>query len=482
MGVQNNMSKDNAPKMQENLGSKAFKAGVWYTVSNVATKAILVLTTPIFTRMMSVNDYGITATFTSWYTLLSTFCTLNLTYSIGRAKIDFKDQLNEYVGNMQLISLVISALIAAFGLIFVDPVSKLLELSPTLTRILAIYLVAAPTIALYQAKFKYLYKYKGNILITLYTTVFSVSVSLMLVFNMSEQKYLGRIIGIVVPTVLLSLGLWINSIRIKSLKFNPEFVRYGLGISLPLVLNSVSLNILAQSDRIVITKSCGTELTAVYTIAYQLAILVSLVYDSIGQAWLPWFHDSYALGNFSGIKNNLKSLILFGCYIGFGCMCIAPEAIAILGGDQYKQGQWVVAPIVLGLVCKFIYGNYEHIELHLKKTTYIGVGTVIAACLNLILNLIFVPKFGFVAAGYTTFFSYFVLMLVHYFITKYILHVDIYEHSFMFASVLVETVIAVLLQLIYPYIAVRYLFLAVITVGIYMKYKNILLNLIRQKA
>ena len=138
--------------------------------------------------------------------------------------------MNEYVGNMQLVSLVISSLIAAFGLIFVDTVSRLLELSPILTRILAIYLVASPTIALYQAKFKYLYKYKGNILITLYTTVFSVSVSLMLVFNMSGQKYLGRIIGIVVPTVLLSLGLWINSIRIKSLKFDPKFVRYGLGI------------------------------------------------------------------------------------------------------------------------------------------------------------------------------------------------------------------------------------------------------------
>lgn len=52
----------------------------------------------------------------------------------------------------------------------------------------------------------------------------------------------------------------------------------------------------------------------------------------------------------------------------------------------------------------------------------------------------------------------------------------------MVASVLVETVVAVLLQLIYPYIAIRYLILAVITVGIYMKYKNILLNLIRQKA
>lgn len=450
-----------------NIGDKALKAGVWYTLSNVATKAILVLTTPIFTRVMTMEDYGVTATFTSWYTLLLTFCTLNLNYSVGRAKIDYKDKLNEYVGSMQLTSLLFSLIIALFAVVFVKPLHKFLELTPALVIILAVYLVFAPIISLQQAKFKYLYKYKGNILITLYTTITSVVLSLALVFSMSEDKFYGRILGIVIPTVLLSLVFWGSSIKKKYVSLNFEHIKYGLAISLPLLLNSVSLSILAQSDRVVITKFHGNEYTAIYTIAYQFAILISLVFDSIGQAWLPWFHDTYAEGDFASIKKNLKPLIAFGCYVGVGCIAVAPEAVFILGGSEYMSGQWVVAPIVLGLVCKFIYANYEHIELHLKKTQYIGMGTMIAAALNIALNIIFVPKYGFIAAGYTTFFSYLVLMSIHYLITKFVLKVDIYDHLFMYGAIVVVIVFAAVLQMLSGYIFVRYAIVIVLTVFMY---------------
>ena len=213
-----------------------------------------------------------------------------------------------------------------------------------------------------------------------------------------------------------------------------------------------------------ITKVCGTESTAVYTIAYQLSILVSLILDSIGQAWLPWFHDSYKKRDFIKIRKNLNPLILLGCYLGIGCIAVAPEAMWILGGEDYLSGKWVVAPIVLGLVCKFIYGNYEHIELHLKKTTYIGMGTVIAATLNIILNVIFIPKYGFIAAGYTTFFSYFVLMIIHYIITKYILYVDIYDHRVMYLAIIIESALAVVLILNYENWLIRYGILVAVTI------------------
>lgn len=469
-----------AKKNNENIGEKALKAGVWYTVSNVATKAILVLTTPIFTRVMTLSDYGITATFTSWYTLLLTFCTLNLNYSVGRAKIDFKGRLHEYVGSMQVASFIFSAIIAAIGLIFIEPMHKILELPPALVVILAIYLLFAPIISLQQAKYKYLYQYKGNILITLYTTLSSVILSLILVLSIPADKYYGRVLGIVIPAVLLSLAFWFNSIRKKYISFNVSFIKYGLAISLPLLLNSVSLNILAQSDRVVITKFWGSEYTAIYTIAYQFAILISLVFDSIGQAWLPWFHDTYAARDFQSIRKNLKPLIVFGAYVGIGCVAVAPEAVWILGGEGYMEGQWVVAPIVLGLVCKFIYANYEHIELHLKKTQYIGLGTMIAAVLNIVLNIIFVPKFGFVAAGYTTFFSYLVLMSIHYFITKYILKVDIYDHKFMYLIIFIAIACTALLQLLSSYILVRYGLIIILTVFMYIKNKSVLDKFIKK--
>lgn len=448
----------------DELGNKALKAGVWYTISNIATKAIMVISTPIFTRMMTKHDYGVTATFTSWYSLFVTFCTLNLNYSIGRAKIDYPTKLNEYVGTMQMISIGASLIFAITGLLFLRPVENFLDLPKSLVILLAVYLIAAPTITLYQSKFKYQYRYKENILITLYTTLTSVGISLTLVGGMKEDRFIGRVLGIVLPTVFLSGVFWLQAIKKHWVHWDRTFARYGLTISLPLILNGISLNILGQSDRVVITKFCGSELTAVYTIAYQLSILVSLVLDSIGQAWLPWFHDMYAAKNFDSIRKNMKPLILFGCYIGLGCVSIAPEAIFILGGESYQNGMWVVAPVTLGLVCKFIYANYEHIELHLKKTKYIGIGTAVAAALNLVLNIIFVPRYGFVAAGYTTFFCYFVLMMIHYVITTRILHVNIYNNRFMFLILLAEMFASLAMILLYDHIILRYGIIATLSV------------------
>ncbi|MEA4997785.1 MAG: lipopolysaccharide biosynthesis protein [Candidatus Limiplasma sp.] len=459
----------------------ALRAGVWYTISNIATKAILVLTTPIFTRVMTLSDYGVAANFTAWYSLLITFCTLNLTYSIGRAKLDFPGRLDAYVGTMQVVAMLCSLLLAGLGIVFRQPVARLLDLPPKLVPLLALYLLFAPTTALYQAKYKYQYRYRENLFITGYTAVASVGVSLMLVFAMPQERYLGRVLGAVLPAVALGGVFWVQAARRGRLALERTFVRYGLMISLPLILNSLSLNILAQSDRVVITKVWGSEATAVYTLAYQYAILISLVLDSIGQAWLPWFHDAYAAGDHLPIRQNLKPLILLGCYVGAACIAIAPEAMHLLGGAGYREGRWAVAPIVLGLVCKFIYGNYEHIELHLKKTRYIAMGTVLATAINLALNLLFVPRFGFVAAGYTTFFSYFVLMSVHYGITRHGLHVNVYDHRFMYLTILLETLLAMLLLWLDPYPLARFAVLGLMTLAAIWRSRSLITALWRRK-
>ena len=81
--------------MTKNTESVALKAGAWYVISSISVKAVSIITTPIFTRLMTTKEYGYVATFTTWYSLLSVFCTLNLSYSIGRAKLDFPDKLDK---------------------------------------------------------------------------------------------------------------------------------------------------------------------------------------------------------------------------------------------------------------------------------------------------------------------------------------------------------------------------------------------------
>lgn len=437
-------------------GSVALKAGVWYVISSIMVKMVAVITTPIFTRMLSTDEYGTVATFSSWHALFYVIFSLNLIQSIGRAKLDYKDKLDDYIGSMQLLSLIVSLGLSTIICIFIVPISEFFELSKFATALLMLYLIAAPSIQFYQSGYRYKYQYKQNVAIAWYTTLSTVILSLALIWTIDGNRAELRMIGIVIPTVVLSVFFWIKSIRNGHLKLNTEYWRYGLMISLPMILHSISLNVLAQSDRVVILKICGATPVAYYSLVRNYALLLLVVTDAINQAWQPWFHDNYNEGNTESIRKNTKLLVVFTCYFGLACTAIGPEAIYILGGEQYAKAAGCLPPMVLGVVCQCIYTHYINIELHWKKTKYASQGTVIAAVLNIVLNFIFVPMFGYVAAAYTTFASYCVLMALHCYITRKKIGVHLYYDGFMFKAMGITAVIALIVSLTYSNMIMRF--------------------------
>lgn len=466
----------------DNITAKALKAGIWYTVSTILVRATGIITTPVFTRLMSTNDYGIVATFNSWQSLLVIIFSLNLGYSIGRAKLDFKGKLNQYEGSMCFLSLFVTFCACVAAAIFLKPLLNLMELDGTMMAVLALNLLFTPIVIFHQNKLRYEYRYKGNIAISVFTTVAGVIFSLSFIWCFSHAKYFGKALGTTLPSVVLGIVFLILMARKKVLKPNRVFWNYGMHLSLPMVAHTVSLNLLAQSDRIVITKFCGTEWTGIYSLAYQYALLISIVTTAVSDAWLPWFHDKLYAGCKREIARNVKPFVMLGCMLGIGCIAVGPEAIYILGGDAYKAGVAVVMPVVGGTICQYIYSHYVNIELHLKNTKYVAAGTIFAASTNIVLNLIFVPRFGFVAAAYTTLFSYFILMVVHYFISKKIMKMDLYDDKYMFGAMLVTILIAAAFTLLYPHTVIRYVALAVLC-GLYFALnRKFIRGLLRQKG
>lgn len=132
--------KEDVDHSAERRSAVALRAGAWYIFSSVMVKSISVLTTPIFTRMMTTEEYGIVSTFTTWYSLLSVFCTLNLTYSIGRAKQDFPGKLEYYIGSMQMLAAMATLCIVAVILLFIEPAAEVMELSMPGVILLLVYL------------------------------------------------------------------------------------------------------------------------------------------------------------------------------------------------------------------------------------------------------------------------------------------------------------------------------------------------------
>lgn len=418
--------------MNKENSNNILKAGIWYTISAILTKSISFITIPIFTRIMTVSDYGIVSTFNSWASLLVVLTSLNLSYSVGRAKIDYGENLGQYIGSMQVLSVITSGIAAIIMVVFIDTLSNLMALSKVLIFTLCIYLLFEPAINYEQIGYRYRYQYKQNIAISVYISITNILLSLVLVVLYKHNKYMGRILGSVIPIVALSLFFWIKAAYGKRLCINPEYWKYGLLLSIPLIFHKLSLSILSQSDRILISKYCGNNWTGVYSVVYQYGTILSIITNAIAEAWLPWFHDSMKEQCIDKLKVNTYELVNLICLLGLGCIAAGPEAILILGGKNYVIGKWIVPPVVMAVVTQHIYTHYVNIEMHLKKTTIIAFGTALAAIVNIILNVIYIPQYGYIAAAYTTLVGYMLLLLMHFMITRFRLHQRIYDDKRMF--------------------------------------------------
>ncbi|MDO4188086.1 MAG: oligosaccharide flippase family protein [Lachnospiraceae bacterium] len=431
--------------------NKVLKSGVWYTVSSIAIRAVAIITSPIYTSMLSTGDYGLANTFNSWIEVFNILTCLCVVYSIGRAKIDFKEKFDEYMSSLQALSSSFAFVVLILVTIFRNYVSAWIEYEVPLVIVLFVYLCIYPSVEYTLQKCRYEYKYKENILISATTCIATVvfSILLMLVFN--DKRYVGKILGTILPTFLMGLFCYIRILKRGKTFFNKEYWIYALKFGIPMIPHAFALVILAQIDRIMIKAICGPSDTGLYTYGYGFATLLAVFTNAIGQAWLPWFNDQLHAGNKDGIKNIQKKLVLLGIFLTLGFITVAPEALMILApnGRDYWIAKWVIPPVALGTLAQYFYTNYVNLELFRKKTPLIAASSICAAIVNYGLNYIAIPRFGYISAAYTTFLSYVFLMVFHYVATRFVLKEKVYKDSFMFIGLILSTVAGLSIMFFY---------------------------------
>jgi len=154
--------------------------------------------------------------------------------------------------------------------------------------------------------------------------------------------------------------------------------------------------------------------------------------------------------NFSYSNLLLMLVVFFSIMLAI----FAPEIIRILAPVEYYSAIWVIPPIVLGLYFSFLSSLFANIEFYYKKNIFVTLATSSAAILNIILNAIFIPKFGFVAAGYTTAIGYLVLAIAHYIFMKKIQSNNIYDLKMLLLISIVLVVIIFLIIYLYNYMII----------------------------
>lgn len=396
---------------KDSFNRTTLKAGIWYTISTILIRGINFLTTPLFARLLSKTEYGSYSNYASWQNLLMTIVTLDLFTSISRAKIDFPDDMDRYTGSIQVLGTMATGIVYAFVLAFPDKVSSLMELDIKYIHIMFLYLLIAPALTLLQTKERQFLRYKNMVFLTMSSTLLTVGISILLVMLM-EDRLAGRIIGSTVTLFIYCFIIYIYNLRKGKSVYRPYW-NYAVKISIPLIPHVLAGNILAQTDRIFITKYCGAGDTALYSLGYQCASIVMILGNAVNQAWTPWEFQKLHDKRFEEIRKvSYKYVVLSGIFT-VGIMLFAPELVRIFGGEKYKESIGLIPVVMAGIYCWLLYTLFINIENYNKKTFGISVKTVVAAGVNLIGNYLLIPRYGYMMAAYTTLFSYLLLLVLH---------------------------------------------------------------------
>ena len=399
--------------------SKPAKASLWFVLCSMIQKCVSFLTTPLFTRLMSADDFGVLSTYTSWQSILAIFLTLDLFAGVyNKAMIQYEDDKDGYTSSTLVLSSLLSVTFLIAYMIFHSYIDSFLGLGFHLTILLVVQTVFNTAMLFWIVRSRFEFEYRSIVFLTFGSLCFSIVLSVILILYSNLYPAVSRILGMVITDVVFGGICYILILRKGKKACHFAYWKYAVKYNLPLVPHYLAMQVLNQSDRIMINNICGPSFAGLYHVAYLLSFALNVFTNAIHASFSPWAYRKMKEGKYSDVGS--VSNILIG---GMLLLCIllsliAPELLYILGGEKYTEAKWIVPPVTFSVLFNMIYALVATVSFYYEKTKKIMVGTLIAAVLNVALNAVFIPVFGYVAAGYTTLACYMCYALVHFFITR----------------------------------------------------------------
>ncbi len=457
------------------------KVSFWFFACSLLQKGLSFLTTPIFTRVLSVDDYGMVSVYLSWEQIIIIFATFGLAnsiFNVGLVKFgEYKDSFQSSMyGLATLCSIIFSA--AFFGLYkFIKPV---VQLEFKFALIMPVYCLFQTIMSMWSLRERFDYHYKKMVAITFASTFLGVLFSLAFVFCLNDKAF-GKILGGAIVTILLGLFCFGDVYRKNGKLFNGQYWHFAFKYNLPMIPHFLSGVILSQLDRIMIKNMCGFREAGIYSVSYGGGYIVHILNTSLWVAYNPWILQRLQAKNYRGIKEIVNTILL--AYVGLLVLMIlfAPELLKILAPADYYEGIYVVPPVACSMFFTLLFNIFAPVEHFSLKTKFMGYASMIAAGANIFLNYIFITEYGYLAAGYTTLVCYILYALAHYIYMKRICKsqgINLFDDRFILLLAMVVVAIAITFAFIYRFPVVRYVLICFIF-GLIILFRKRIVNVFK---
>ncbi|MDY7075435.1 MAG: oligosaccharide flippase family protein [Chloroflexota bacterium] len=395
-----------------------------YVLGNFLRKGIGFLLIPIYTRVLTPDDYGIVGLTLAVGGLLGVLLRLGIAGAVARYYYEYRDnprRLREYITtNFLFVVGFVGSLVFGLGVwgesLWNWVTSGQVPFRPYVQLMLwSTYasLVIDLPMTLYQTQQKarhYMLAQLATFSLTLGATILFVVVLRMGAYG----QLLGGLVGNATVAVILSYALlrqWFAP------RLRWKYLKASLVFGLPLVPHMLSSWAMAAADRLILEHFVPLDELGLYTLAYSLGMVMSVLVNSVNKAWSPYYFD-FMQRNDRPNERVRQAVSLYVAIIGGICLAgalFSQEIVVFLTPERYHA----TFPYVPLILFAYLLQGYYFLSVaplfFYEKTRLLPLVTISAALLNVSLNLLLAPRLGVFAAVWATVISYavtFVLIFV----------------------------------------------------------------------
>ncbi len=424
------------------------------TIGNFASKILSFLIVPVYTAVLTTQEYGVADTLMTTVNLLYPFFTLMICEAVLRFLLD-------KTGDQQQIFSV-GFWITIFGfavMLLFSPVYFLFDslqgyywyfilyyFAITLQMVLNYYVRGIERVGLFA--------FNGFLVTFIYLVL---NIVFLLVLKIGVHGYfLALILSYFLDCIFVWFVAKLHRQLVSPWRLDRGLVRRMLKYCVPMIPNSISWWISTSADKYIIIFFYGYAAAGVYATSQKIPSLFAMIGTIFMGAWqisaVEDFGSEESRLFFSDIYRKYSSLniVVVSAFI-----CGTQLLSWILFSGDYYQG-WIYTPVLLFSFVFHAMGNFlGTIYTSAKETRFMFGSAVAAAAANIVLNFLLIPFFGVIGAAWATLISYFVMWLVRLIDSKRFFTLDINLKKDIFSYLLILLQMGLLyLQTLPAYIGV----------------------------
>lgn len=400
------------------IGLKSFlKNSSILVISNVAAKLINFIMLPLFTAALPPGAYGVTDTVINFSSLIMRLLSLSVDW--GMESYFYEERTDSYqkkiTSSCNVFFAAATIVCLSLGL-FSKPISSALLQTPDYAYAVFLGFVIA-SIELVFFSMRVSTRMRGNIkMVGLFSFIqllinIVCNILFILVFHWGYLSILySSIISYIVVAALYTVE---NRKYIALGDFDKGLMKKLLRYSVPILPTMLTQWINNSSDRLLIVYFKGEYDAGLYSIAARIVGILSALLNS-----LPTAYVSFAMDNAERKENRPLYSVVYDCLViilgsmAFAVSLFAKEIMFLMTDSAYHLAYVAVGPLVYGYVFYMLQTVVGYALAIRKKSSYYTVFSAVGAGINVLLNILFIPSFGYAAAAWTTFASQFIIFII----------------------------------------------------------------------